>query len=584
MNIRTRRTRNLMGAALALCALSVGTSPISVVRAADDKGGALDTTFNKGGAGADKEITLMAFGADDSIYIAGKFTTYNGTAVPGFARLKSDGSLDTSFNPGTAAPQKIFSLAEAADGDVYVGGNFDTFNGVAALKLVRLNKDGSVDTGFVSAGFKHFASANNSESVRTLLITSDAKVIASGQFDQYGGDYSDGGDSAQGGVKINADGTIDKTFSARFNGQSGTTAYATKMRYNADQSKITAIGSFYGYQSKAALNMTRFGNDGARDDTFTVGDIEKGPNNTISNFAPTSDGKYYVYGNYSKWFGTDVKNLIRINADGTLDTTYAGPDKAIGITTMAVDSKDRLYISGSFIDYKGTPAMGLVRLKSDGSVDTTFDTAAGAPPVTTAAVQPAYNTSVAISPAGKVYVYGATAAGLPSWGGTTIGNIGRLVPDGKPGQVSNVKVTVNGTTATVSWTLPASGGPVDSITATAAEVSSKGVRASAEALSCTVPGTATTCDIKGLVSGKKYTFSVVTSNGAGAATPAASAPTLVGEAPATSTAKPTKTTTTQALPATGSGGTTATTVVALGLLMVGCALVTRRRFARAFSR
>lgn len=564
---QTWKRRAVIGATLSLLSLATPLSVVSQASAAGGTAGSLDTTFNAGGTGTDKDIDLLVFGSDDSIYIAGEFTKYNGTAVPGLARLKSDGTLDTSFNPGTAAPDKVLSIAEAADGDVYVGGSFDTFNGVAAKKLVSLNKDGSTDTGFTSQGFVHYASANNSENVRSMLITNDNKIIVSGLFDNYGGTYSDGGTAADGVVKLNGDGSIDSSFSGRFKGQTFTTAYAYKMLYNADKSKITAIGSFVALASQASFSIARMGNDGSRDTSFTVGDVPEGPNNFVRGLEQTSDGKYYVSGSFTKWKNVDAKYLIRINSDGTQDTSFPAIATGVWPENIAVDPKDRLYISGQFGTYGTTPARGLVRLNKDGSVDTSFDTSSGSPEVTNAAV-PVQKTYVAISPAGKVIVYGP----VESWGGAPIGHIGRIISDAKPGSVTNVKVTISGTTATVSWKLPTTGGTPDTITATATAGSVGGASAQAASLSCTVPGTATKCDIKGLVKGKSYTFSVVTSNGGGSASPAKSAPITIGTTGSTATS-------TESLPATGSNG--ALTLSALALLASGGLITIRRRRATA---
>lgn len=575
MRLRTRFVSALIAAGtLALGTVGVALGVASPIHAAATAAGAgsLDPTFNTGGAGANDEIDLVAFGVNDKIYIAGNFTSYNGTAVSGLARLNADGTLDTGFNPGTAAKDKVFAIAEAADGKVYVGGSFSTFNGANAKKLVRLNADGTIDTAFTSQGFLHYASANNTESISSLFITSDAKVLVSGSWDNYGGDYSSGGTAANGIVKLNADGTPDTTFLGAFKGQTFTAAGASKMIYNADKSKITAIGSFFIFRSQPAISITRFTNDGTRDTTFTVGDVVEGPNNYVRGLAATSDDKYYVSGSFSKWKDVEAKLLIRINSDGNRDTTFPAIPTGAYPENIAVDAKDRLYVSGQFGAWGSAMAKGLVRLNKDGSVDTTFDTTVGSPEVSNQSVNPVKKTYVALSPAGKLIVFGP----VDSWGGTAIGHIGRIVTDAKPGSVTDVSVKVNGTTATVSWKLPTTGGSPDTITATATEVSSKSVGSSAaSSLSCTVPGTEKTCDIKGLVKGKSYTFSVTTSNGGGSAAPATSAKVVIGAAPAAQTSSGT----TAALPATGSGDTTGT-IAALALVMMACgaAIGLRRRF------
>ncbi len=98
----THKGRTLSSLLKSFCTVSAITAlalPLAVAipgtaSAATD--GALDTTFNPGGAGANKAVRAMAFASDGKIYIGGDFTTYNGTAVSAFTRLNKDGTLDES--------------------------------------------------------------------------------------------------------------------------------------------------------------------------------------------------------------------------------------------------------------------------------------------------------------------------------------------------------------------------------------------------------------------------------------------------------------------------------------------------------
>lgn len=65
----------------------------------------------------------------------------NGTNRNRIVRLNSDGSLDTSFNPGTGADGLVRSIALQPDGNVLIGGNFTTVNGVARPYVARLYGD-----------------------------------------------------------------------------------------------------------------------------------------------------------------------------------------------------------------------------------------------------------------------------------------------------------------------------------------------------------------------------------------------------------------------------------------------------------
>jgi hypothetical protein len=69
------------------------------------------------------------------------FTTVNGTNRNNIARLNANGSLDTSFNPGTGADGSVRAIALQSDGKVLIGGDFITVNGVVRPHIARLYGD-----------------------------------------------------------------------------------------------------------------------------------------------------------------------------------------------------------------------------------------------------------------------------------------------------------------------------------------------------------------------------------------------------------------------------------------------------------
>ena len=82
--------------------------------------------------------TSIVVQPDGKILIGGSFTSVNGTNRNHIARLNADGSLDSSFNPGTGANGIVRSLALQPDGKVLVGGDFTTVNGVVRPHVARL--------------------------------------------------------------------------------------------------------------------------------------------------------------------------------------------------------------------------------------------------------------------------------------------------------------------------------------------------------------------------------------------------------------------------------------------------------------
>ena len=142
--------------------------------------GSLDSTFVIG-TGFNFEVeSIYVQPSDGKILVGGQFTSYNGNSRNYIVRLNVDGSLDSSFVVGTGFDSVVWSMGVQSDNKIIIGGNFTTYNGNSQKYIVRLNTNGSLDSSFVvGTGF------NNS--VYSLNIQSDSKIITGGNFSQYKG-------------------------------------------------------------------------------------------------------------------------------------------------------------------------------------------------------------------------------------------------------------------------------------------------------------------------------------------------------------------------------------------------------------
>ena len=75
----------------------------------------------------------------------GHFQHYNGTPRDSVARINTDGTLDTTFNPAVV---NVAAVAVQPDGKILIAGDFDNVNGTSRTGFARLNADGSLDNSF----------------------------------------------------------------------------------------------------------------------------------------------------------------------------------------------------------------------------------------------------------------------------------------------------------------------------------------------------------------------------------------------------------------------------------------------------
>jgi uncharacterized delta-60 repeat protein len=164
--------------------------------------GSLDTTFNTTATvfkGFNDTVLKIKLTSDNKFLIGGQFNTYNGTTRNRVARLNLDGSLDTSFDPGTGFNGTVQSISVLSNGKIICVGDFTSYNGITTNRIAMLNTDGSLDTSFnVGTGFD--------SSVIDLTVTSNDKIVCVGNFLTYNEITS---------IRIarlNPDGTLDTTF------------------------------------------------------------------------------------------------------------------------------------------------------------------------------------------------------------------------------------------------------------------------------------------------------------------------------------------------------------------------------------
>jgi uncharacterized delta-60 repeat protein len=221
--------------------------------------GSKDESFNVGSSFNDV-VYATVIQPDGKIIAGGKFTNFNGTWQNYIVRLNPDGAIDLVFYPEKGFNDIVFALALQNDGKVLAGGIFTAFNGSPANRIIRLSADGKADASFLpGSGFDN--------DVRVISIDNDNKVVAGGYFTTYNGKtigYL---------ARINSNGSLDETFKSGTGFNGSVQALAVQ-----SDNRIIAGGFYTSYNGTERKNITRINADGTVDASFTPG---KGSNSGV---------------------------------------------------------------------------------------------------------------------------------------------------------------------------------------------------------------------------------------------------------------------------------------------------------------
>jgi uncharacterized delta-60 repeat protein len=178
-----------------------GTPTGNIARLNTD--GSLDTSFNPG-LGTNNQVCDILLLPDGNIIIGGYFTLVNGTPKSYIAKLDSTGKLDTIFDISFLGESEIQSILRQPDGDILIGGNFTQVNGVNRKSIARLNPNGTLDTGFDPGD--GIINDWSTGSVLSMAYQSNGQVIISGYFNKVNGVIQ------KGIARLNPDGSLDNNF------------------------------------------------------------------------------------------------------------------------------------------------------------------------------------------------------------------------------------------------------------------------------------------------------------------------------------------------------------------------------------
>ncbi len=315
-------------------------------------GGFLDPTFIGAQYAENLSIYSIKIDSHKKILIGGSFDSYDDIPRSSIARLNSDGTLDTSFNPGTGANGSVYTIALQPDGKILIGGYFTTYNGTPRKYIARLNPDGSLDETFDPGT----GTEGTNPYINSIDIQPNGKILIGGRFTAYNGTprkYI---------ARLNPDGSLDETFDPG-TGTEGTNPYINSIDIQPN-GKILIGGEFTAYNGIPRNSIARLNSDGSLDISFKPR-VRYEDGNRTSSINTQADGKILIGGRIYTYDDDKEISLARLNSDGTLDTTFdpgtTGEDR-YGILEITIDPDGKILIGGDFIQYNGFYQGGIARI------------------------------------------------------------------------------------------------------------------------------------------------------------------------------------------------------------------------------
>jgi uncharacterized delta-60 repeat protein len=126
--------------------------------------------------------------------------------------------------------------------------------------------------------------------------------------------------------------------------------------------------------SSIGFGTVRINVDGTLDTTWDTG---TGFNEVVDQLTPLSNGQVMCGGSFSRYNGSGSGQIIRLNNDGTRDFTF--PDVSVNnIAFWIGETLTNKYIVGGNFDFvSGSTANRIIGLNNDGTIDPTFNTGTG---------------------------------------------------------------------------------------------------------------------------------------------------------------------------------------------------------------
>jgi uncharacterized delta-60 repeat protein len=350
--------------------------------------------------GANDIVRVIVVQADGKILLGGEFTTLapkGGATVTRnhIARLNSDGTLDTAFNPN--ANGIILSIAVQPDGKILAGGYFTNIGGQTRNRIARLD---------ATTGLADSFNPDSNNAVGAIAVQADGKILVGGSFN---------GANSIGGQARNYMARLDPATGLSDSFDPHAALVVDEIVVQAD-GKILVAGGFASIGGQVRNRMARLDPATGLADSF-----DPNANSYVLGIAVQADGKILAGGEFTSIGGQARHNIARLDATTGLadsfDPSANGADSAVFAVEVQTDGK--ILACGSFASIGGQARNYIARLDATTGLADSFNPNANGVVF-----------SIAVQADGKILA-GGGFNGANSIGGQTRNRIARLETDGR---------------------------------------------------------------------------------------------------------------------------------------------------------
>jgi uncharacterized delta-60 repeat protein len=315
--------------------------------------------------GASATLTLIRE-SNSAGTVSVHYATSNGTATAPADYTASSGTV--SWPDGDLTPKQI-TIPIVADALIEGSENFTVTLDTPTGGAVIVN-DLAATVTIAEAGARDDTFTPNfvNSTAEKILLLPDGGALLGGWFGTIQGGYTRGGIT-----RIGADGKLDPTFADE--GGLGPFTGSKRVIDIARQpdGKIIVVGEFDSFHGQTHNRIVRLNTNGTLDSTFDVG---TGANDTVNAVVIRPNGKILIGGRFTSFNGTAREYVVQLDENGTADSTFTGPNfgdtSGWRVQSLALLPDGKALIGGTFY-FIGSPfKASLCRVNTTGSLDGTF--------------------------------------------------------------------------------------------------------------------------------------------------------------------------------------------------------------------